>query len=80
MHINWGALGTVFAVALVAVVALGSLFSFGVVGLSQREAAREAGGSGTGPLVGADVAARAPTPVVRPRSPAVGRSRLPARR
>ncbi len=55
MHINWGALGTVFAVALVAVVALGSLFSFGVVGLSQREAAREAGGSGTGPLVGAIV-------------------------
>ncbi|MEV4056117.1 hypothetical protein AB0J55_33330 [Amycolatopsis sp. NPDC049688] len=53
MHINWGSLGLVFVVALASVVVLTSLFSFGVVGLSQRDSAREAGGSGTGPLTGA---------------------------
>ncbi|WP_290053294.1 hypothetical protein [Amycolatopsis solani] len=53
MHIDWGSLGLVFAVALASVVVLTSLFSFGVVGLSQRDSAREAGGSGSGPLAGA---------------------------
>ena len=55
MHINWGALGVVFVIALVSVAVLASLFSFGVVGLSQREAAREAGGSGSGQLAGSVV-------------------------
>ena len=53
MHINWGSLGIVFVVALASVVVLTSLFSFGVIGLSQRESARETGASGTGPLAGA---------------------------
>jgi hypothetical protein len=53
VHIDWGSLGLVFVVALASVVVLTSLFSFAVVGLSQREAARESGGSGTGPLAGA---------------------------
>ena len=53
MHIDWGSLGLVFVVALGSVVVLTSLFSFGVVGLSQRDSARSAGGSGTGPLAGA---------------------------
>jgi hypothetical protein len=55
VHINWGSLGLVFVVALASVVVLTSLFSFGVVGLSQRESARAAGGSGSGPLAGAVV-------------------------
>ncbi|KDN23410.1 hypothetical protein [Amycolatopsis rifamycinica] len=55
MHINWGSLGLVFVVALASVVVLTSLFSFGVVGLSQRDTARESGASGTGPLAGAVV-------------------------
>ena len=58
MSIHWAALFEVLVVALgvaVGVVVLASLFSFGVVGLSQREAAREAGGSGTGQLAGAVV-------------------------
>ncbi|HEY3470613.1 MAG TPA: hypothetical protein VGL47_36135 [Amycolatopsis sp.] len=55
MTIDWSALGTVFVIALGSVAVLASLFSFGVVGLSQREAAREAGGSGTGQLAGAVV-------------------------
>ncbi|UOX86057.1 hypothetical protein MUY14_30360 [Amycolatopsis sp. FBCC-B4732] len=53
MHIDWSSLGLVFVVALASVVVLTSLFSFGVVGLSQRDSAREAGGSGSGPLAGA---------------------------
>ncbi|RSD16548.1 hypothetical protein [Amycolatopsis eburnea] len=53
MHIDWGSLGLVFVVALASVVVLTSLFSFGVVGLSQRDSAREAGGSGSGQLAGA---------------------------
>lgn len=53
MNIDGGSLGLVFVVALASVVVLTSLFSFGVVGLSQRESAREAGGTGTGPLAGA---------------------------
>ncbi|MEV4148101.1 hypothetical protein AB0J40_30850 [Amycolatopsis sp. NPDC049691] len=53
MNINWGSLGLVFLVALGSVVVLASLFSFGVVGLSQRDSARETGASGTGPLAGA---------------------------
>jgi len=55
VHINWGSLGLVFVVALASVVVLTSLFSFGVVGLSHRDAARESGDSGTGPLAGAVV-------------------------
>jgi hypothetical protein len=55
VNIDWGSLGLVFVVALASVVVLTSLFSFGVVGLSQRETAREAGASGTGPLAGAIV-------------------------
>ncbi|MEU8638008.1 hypothetical protein AB0C38_38005 [Amycolatopsis sp. NPDC048633] len=53
MNIDWGALGIVFVIALGSVVVLTSLFSFGVVGLSQRDSARESGASGTGPLAGA---------------------------
>jgi hypothetical protein len=53
VHIDWGSLGIVFVIALGSVVVLTSLFSFGVVGLSQRESAKEAGASGTGPLAGA---------------------------
>ncbi len=53
MHIDWGALGIVFVIALGSVVVLTGLFSFGVIGLSQREAAREAGTNGSGPLAGA---------------------------
>lgn len=53
MQIDWSALGIVFVIALGSVVVLTGLFSYGVVGLSQREAAREAGTSGAGPLAGA---------------------------
>jgi hypothetical protein len=53
MNIDWAALGTVFGVALGAVVIIASLFGFGVVGLSNRAEAREAGGSGAGALTGA---------------------------
>ncbi|MEQ0562175.1 hypothetical protein ABJI51_24090 [Amycolatopsis sp. NEAU-NG30] len=53
MNIDWSALGAVFVVALASVAVLASLFSFGVAGLSQREAAREAGASGSGQLAGA---------------------------
>lgn len=53
MQIDWSALGIVFVIALGSVVVLTGLFSFGVIGLSQRETAREAGASGTGPLAGA---------------------------
>jgi len=53
VHIDWGSLGLVLVVALASVVVLTSLFSFGVVGLSQRDSARAAGGSGSGPLAGA---------------------------
>ncbi len=55
MNIDWGALGLVSVIALVSVVVLAGLFSFGVVGLSQREAARESGASGAGSLVGSVV-------------------------
>jgi len=55
VHIDWGSLGLVLVVALASVVVLTSLFSFGVVGLSQRDAARASGASGTGPLAGAVV-------------------------
>lgn len=53
MQIDWSALGIVFVIALGSVVVLTGLFSYGVVGLSQREAARETGASGTGQLAGA---------------------------
>jgi hypothetical protein len=52
MSINWGALGEVFVVALVAAVALTALFAYGVRGLSERESAREQGGTGTLQLTG----------------------------
>ncbi|GAA1985600.1 hypothetical protein [Amycolatopsis minnesotensis] len=47
MHIEWGALGTVFVVAIAVVAVLTSLFAVGVRGLSQRAVAREGGASGT---------------------------------
>ncbi|WP_020662262.1 hypothetical protein [Amycolatopsis benzoatilytica] len=55
MAINWGALGIVFVVALAAAVVLTGLFAFGVRGLSDREAARAHGGTGTVQLTGAVV-------------------------
>ena len=53
--IDWVSLCLVLVIALGSVVVLTSLFSFGLAGLSQRDSAREAGGSGTGPLAGAVV-------------------------
>lgn len=46
MHINWGALGSVFVIALVGAGVLTSLFAVGVRGLAARETAREGGTSG----------------------------------
>ncbi|KIF04891.1 membrane protein [Streptomyces sp. RSD-27] len=45
MKIDWAALGSVFGVSLSATVALVALFSLGLVGLSQHEAATEQGGT-----------------------------------
>jgi Na+/H+-dicarboxylate symporter len=53
MGINWGELGEVFAATVVAAVLVVGLFSFGVIGLSQQETAKEGGHSGTGPFAGA---------------------------
>jgi len=53
MTINWGALGTVFVVALAASVVLTGLFAVGVRGLSDRETVRAQGGTGTVQLTGA---------------------------
>lgn len=55
MNIDWGALGTVFVVALVAAVVLTTLFAYGIRGLSERESAREQGGTGTVQLTGSVV-------------------------
>lgn len=46
MNIDWGALGSVFVIALVVVVVLTALFAIGVRGLSARAVARDAGTSG----------------------------------
>lgn len=53
MGINWGELGQVFVATVVAAVLVIGLFSFGVIGLSQQETAKESGQSGTGPFTGA---------------------------
>ncbi|MGW0736169.1 hypothetical protein [Streptomyces sp. NPDC002851] len=45
MSIEWGALGSVFGVSLVATVALVGLFTLGIAGLSKQEAAASEGGS-----------------------------------
>jgi hypothetical protein len=47
VHVNWGALGSVFVIAFVAVVIVTGMFAIGVRGLSARVAARETGGSGS---------------------------------
>ncbi|GGP45511.1 hypothetical protein [Saccharothrix coeruleofusca] len=47
MTIDWAALGSVFGVSLVAVLALVTLFAGGLRALTAREAARSRGGSGT---------------------------------
>ncbi|MDT8915862.1 hypothetical protein [Amycolatopsis sp. PS_44_ISF1] len=52
MNIDWGALGTVFVVALVAAVVLTTLFAYGIRGLSERETARERGGTGAAQMTG----------------------------
>jgi hypothetical protein len=55
MIVNWADLGEVFAATLVSVVCLVVLFSYGVRGLSRQTTAREQGGAGTAPFVGAVV-------------------------
>ncbi|WP_030203219.1 hypothetical protein [Streptomyces sp. NRRL S-87] len=45
MDIDWAALGSVFGVSLGATVALVTLFTLGIVGLSKHEAAVEQGGA-----------------------------------
>lgn len=51
--INWADFGKVFIATIVAAVLLVSLFSVGVIGLSQQAEARAKGGSGTAPFTGA---------------------------
>jgi hypothetical protein len=53
VNIDWGALGIVFVIALVAVVVVTGLFAVGVRGLSARVTARGSGGSGSLGLTGA---------------------------
>ena len=55
MTINWGALGAVFVVALGAAVVLTVLFAYGIRGLSERESAREQGGTGVAQMTGSVV-------------------------
>lgn len=45
MNIDWAALGSVFGVSLVATVALVSLFTLGVVGMTKQESAAAQGSS-----------------------------------
>nr|WSX52531.1 hypothetical protein OG409_28515 [Streptomyces sp. NBC_00974] len=47
MKIDWEALGSVFGVSLSATVALVTLFTLGLMGLSKHEAATERGGAAT---------------------------------
>lgn len=51
--INWADFGKVFLATVGAAVLLISLFSVGVVGLSQQATAKEKGQSGTAPFTGA---------------------------
>ena len=51
--INWADFGKVLVATMVAAVLLVTLFSVGVIGLSQQATAREKGGSGTAPFAGA---------------------------
>lgn len=53
MTIDWGALGTVFLIALVAAGVIAGVFAVGVRGLAARTTARETGASGAGGLTGA---------------------------
>jgi hypothetical protein len=53
MTIDWGALGTVFLIALVAAGVITSVFAVGVRGLAARTTARETGASGSGGLAAA---------------------------
>ncbi|HVW43726.1 MAG TPA: hypothetical protein VHC18_20495 [Amycolatopsis sp.] len=55
MKIDWVALGSVFLIALVAVVVVTGLFAVGVRGLALRTTARESGAGGTGGLTAAVV-------------------------
>ncbi|MEU8506326.1 hypothetical protein AB0C40_16710 [Streptomyces brevispora] len=51
MNIDWAALGTVFGVSLVATVALVTLFTLGIVGLSRQPEPAAQGGRGGGSLM-----------------------------
>ncbi|GAA3239507.1 hypothetical protein MTQ10_30970 [Streptomyces sp. XM83C] len=53
MNIDWAALGSVFGVSLVVTVALVTLFTLGIMGLSRRERAASEGGSATLAVTGA---------------------------
>ncbi|MDO0932059.1 hypothetical protein QQY66_10295 [Streptomyces sp. DG2A-72] len=53
MKIDWAALGSVFGVSLVVTVALVSLFTLGVAGLSRRERAVSQGDSAALAVTGA---------------------------
>ncbi|MEU0672373.1 hypothetical protein ABZ330_05705 [Streptomyces sp. NPDC006172] len=53
MKIDWAALGSVFGVSLVVTVALVSLFTLGIMGLSRRERAVAQGDSAALALTGA---------------------------
>lgn len=55
MFVNWADLGKVFGATVGAGVVLMTLFSLGIVGLSRQATAKESGGAGTGPYVGAIV-------------------------
>ncbi|WP_236795289.1 hypothetical protein [Amycolatopsis sp. GM8] len=50
MNIDWAALGSVFLIAIVAVVIITGVFAFGVRGLAARVTAREGGTSGAAGL------------------------------
>ncbi|MEV7285982.1 hypothetical protein AB0O01_15660 [Streptomyces sp. NPDC093252] len=53
MEIDWAALGSVFGVSLVVTVALVSLFTLGISGLSRHERAVESGGGAALAVTGA---------------------------
>jgi hypothetical protein len=52
MHVDWSALGRVAAVSLGVTVAVVVVFTFGVLGLSRADAARDAADDGTGGAAG----------------------------
>ena len=53
MGINWGDFAEVFVATVVAAVLVVTLFSVGVIGLSQQATAKEQGQSGTSAFTGA---------------------------